>query len=159
MTILQRNSLVLCNCVTKHPHFGSGETALPFLLLAQACLHSGVAVSHFVPFEGQNGHNANHQGQVNQVQGNMEASQQRRDADGRDAPRPGQEQKEGVLEGAEDKSREGQDESEQRGCRPGVQGQRRQEERHGCLTQGCGLIKKRKFKVDMGYDHDDQKEF
>lgn len=84
----------------------------------------------------KNGHNPNHQNQVKQVQRYTETSQQQGGTDAGHAPRPGQEQQQGVMEGAEDESGDGQDESDQRGDQPGVQRQRRQEERHRCLAHG-----------------------
>lgn len=44
-----------------------------------------------------------------------------------------------MMKGAEEESRDRQDESEQRGGEPGVQRQRRQEERHCRLTRGYRL--------------------
>lgn len=137
--VLQQKSASLCNSTTKHPQSGFGVMHLQFLLLVKHSLIGGVAVSHFMSCERQNGHDADQQGQVDQVQGDMETRQQQGHGNTNDAPRPGEEEQQGVREGAEDQSRNGQDESEQRGAEPGVQRQRRQQERHCCLAQGCCL--------------------
>ncbi|KAI4832770.1 hypothetical protein KUCAC02_015719 [Chaenocephalus aceratus] len=106
---------------------------LQYLCWYKHFLIGGVTVSYSVLCEDQHGHHPNHKFQVKQLQSNMQTRQQQRDTEGRHSPRtkarPG-----GVREGAEDKSRDGEDESEQRGGEPGGQGQRRQEERHCCLA-------------------------
>lgn len=74
-TNLQQNSALLRNSATKHPHSGFGAMHLQSLLLAQRSLTGGAIVSHFVPCQGQNGHNPNHQSHVKQVQGYVETRQ------------------------------------------------------------------------------------
>lgn len=84
---------------------------------------------------GPNGCGGHHHGQMEHVQGNAEARQQEGDADAEEGPRPRQEQQQqGVIDGGEEESREGQDEPEQRGGEPGVQRQRGQEEGRRRLT-------------------------
>lgn len=119
--ILQQISALLRNSAAKHPQSGFGVTHLQCLLLVQHFLTGGVTVCHFVLCQGQNGQNPNHQSHVEQVQGYMETRQKQGDTDVGNTPRPGQEQQ----QGAEDKSRDRQDESEQRGGEPGGQRQRR----------------------------------
>lgn len=101
--------------------------------------HFFFANGHFVPHQGQDGHNPNHQSQMKQVQGYMETHQKEGDTDVSNAPKANQEQQHGVMEGAEDESWDRQDELEQRGGEPGVQRQRRQEDRHHRLTRGQNL--------------------
>lgn len=96
-----------------------------------------------MPREGQNGHRPDHKGQVKEVNSHVEAAQQQGGADGEEAPRPGQEEQEGVVEAAQDEGRGGQDESDQRGGQPGVQRQRGHEERHDRLAHRCSLPIKR----------------
>lgn len=69
----------------------------------------------------------------------METRQKQGGADAGDTPGPGQEEQQGVIEGGEDESRNGQDEPEEHGGEPGVQRQRRQEDRHCGLTHGYCL--------------------
>lgn len=69
----------------------------------------------------------------------METGQKQGDADAGETPGPGQEEQQGVIEGGEDESRDGHDEPEEHGGEPGVQRQRRQEDRHSCLTHGYCL--------------------
>lgn len=100
---------------------------------------SPVTVSHLVSREGQNGHHSDPQGQMKQVDGYLETSEQQGGANGGNAPRPSQEEQQGVMEGVEDKSWDGQDEPEQCGGQPGVQRQRGHEDHHRCLAHGHGL--------------------
>lgn len=65
----------------------------------------------------------------------METGHQQREADSGNTPRPSQDQQQGVIQGGEDESWDGQKEPEQSGGHPGVQRQGRQEERYCCLTQ------------------------
>lgn len=69
----------------------------------------------------------------------MEARQEQGGGDGSDAPGPGQQEQQGVVEGGEEESRERQHESEERGGEPGVQRQRGKEEGRCRLTNGHGL--------------------
>lgn len=62
---------------------------------------------------------------MKQVEGHVETRQKQGGADAGDAPGPSQEKQQGVIEGGEDKSWDGQDEPEEHGGEPGVQRQRR----------------------------------
>lgn len=86
-------------------------------------LASGPVARH-----GQNGHDGERHGQMEQVQSDTKAGQDEGDADAEKGPRPRQEQQQGVIDGGEEEIREGEGEPEQRGGEPGVQRQRRQEE-------------------------------
>lgn len=82
----------------------------------------------------QDGHDADHHSQMEQVESNAKARQEEGDTDAEHGPRPGQEQQQGVMDGGEEEGRERQDEPEHRGGEPRVQRQRRQEERRHSLT-------------------------
>lgn len=113
--LLQQDSASLHSCYHRQ---SVGVVTLPFLLLIDHFLIGPITVSHFVTHEDQNGNHSNPQAQMKQVQGDMEASEQQGDAHSGNAPGPGQEEQEGVIEGAEDKSRGGQDEPQQCGGQP-----------------------------------------
>lgn len=111
-----------------------------------------MAVGHLVPRQGQNGHRPDRQGQVEQVDGHAEARQQQRDAGGGDAPGTGEEQRQGVMQGAEDERRDGQDEPEQRGRQPRVQEEGGREEGRGLQgdrdkSGGDGLLVSTNFRI------------
>lgn len=78
---------------------------------------------------------------MEQVESDAEARQGEGDADAEERPRPRQEQQQGVMDGGEEERRERQDEPEQRGGEPAVQGQRRQEERR------CRLAHRHRLKT------------
>lgn len=123
--ILQQISAMLRKSATKHPQSGFGVTHLQGLVLVQHFLTGGVTACHFVLCQGQNGQDPKDYSHVEQVHSYMETCQKQGDADVGNTPRPCQEQQQGVMEGAEDKSRDRQNESEQRGGEPGGQRQRR----------------------------------
>lgn len=118
-------------------------TTFQFFLPIQLSL--GAAVSRAVLYERQNGHSPKNQGHVKQVKGNVKTGERHGDTESEETPRPGKEQQEAVVQRAEEEIWERQEESKQRGGEPGVQGERRDEEGHGCLTPGRSLKTKNKW--------------
>lgn len=98
----------------------------PFLALSAARVLPGPSRLTPPSHHHQNDHGADHQRQVQQIQGHTEARQEQGGGDSGDAPGPGQQEQQGVVERGEDESRERQHESEERGGEPGVQRQRGQ---------------------------------
>lgn len=132
----KQKSILQLSFANKHPQSAVADASFRFLMLLRHFLTAGVTFRHFALREDQNGHNADHQGQVKKVQGYMQTGEQQGDGDGGDAPRPNQTEQQGVMEDAEDEPRDGQDESDQCGGQPGVERQRRQEESHCSLAHG-----------------------
>ena len=110
------------------------QTSLRVPTLEFLPLFGHILVGHFVPCEDQNGHRPDHQGQVEQIKGYTEACQQQGETERGNAPGQGHDEEEGVVEGAQEKGRGREEEPDQHGEQPGVDRQRRQEERDRCLT-------------------------